>query len=154
MNVLRLLMLQHDRVEGLLVDLAQSGAGEARELALETMARGLERHFELEESRFYSAIAPRLVLVTAERFLGEHAQIRELLRGLSAEPHGPMFAEQLEALHDAVVQHVGDEEIDLFPEVKRRFGVDELDAIGEEIERLVEGEVPPPAGDEPLSPET
>jgi len=37
-------------------------------------------------------------------------------------------------------------EIELFPEVKRRFSVDELDAIGERIERALEGEgVPAPA---------
>jgi len=155
MNALRLLMIQHDRVEGLVVELAQATERESREQALEALARQVERHFDLEEAHFYSVIAPRLVLVSADRFLREHTRIRGLVRELRGEPPGLRFAELLETLHDELVQHVGDEEIDLFPEVKRRFSVDELDAIGSAIERSLEGEPPPAvAEEEPLSPDT
>ncbi len=152
MNALRFLMLQHDRIEALVVDLVQSGAGEPRERALEAMGRGLERHFDLEEEYFYSVVSPRLILVSADRFLREHARIRELIAELRAGPPSPGFSARLETLHGALVQHVGDEEIELFPEVKRRFGVDELDAIGQAIERSLEGEPAAPRGE--LSPET
>lgn len=152
MNALRLLMLQHDRIEGLVVDLVQSSAGEPRERALAVMARELERHFDLEEAHFYSVIGPRLILVSADRFLGEHARIRALIAELMAGAPGQGFAGRLETLHGALVQHVGDEEIELFPEVKRRFGVDELDEIGRAIERSLEGEPSAPRGE--LSPET
>jgi hypothetical protein len=152
MNALRLLMHQHDRIEALVVDLVQAGSGEPRERALEAMARELERHFDLEEEHFYSVVGPRLILVSADRFIHEHARIRALIAELRAGPPNPGFAGRLETLHGALVQHVGDEEIELFPEVKRRFGVDELDAIGDALERSLEGEPSAPAGE--LSPET
>lgn len=143
MDALRLLMRQHDRVEGLLVDLTQvsAGGGPGLEVALREFARELRRHFELEEVHFYAEVSDRLILVEASRFLDEHRRLLELLDNLEREPGQPSFAERLEQLHDLLVRHVSDEEIDLFPEVKRRFDVDELDALGDRLERALAGPV-------------
>ncbi|MBI5545572.1 MAG: hemerythrin domain-containing protein [Deltaproteobacteria bacterium] len=147
MNALRVLMAQHDRVEGLLVDLQQSGerGDDARLAALRAFARALRRHLEAEERFFYPAIAPKLILVEAASFLEEHAEVRAKLERL--EGVGPQGSEEFtrawEALHGALVRHVGDEEIELFPEVKRRFAVDDLDALGEQISQAFEPEPEP-----------
>jgi hemerythrin-like domain-containing protein len=154
MNALRVLMQQHDRVEGLLVDLTQASRqkGSPVEPALTEFARELRRHLHLEDTFFYSVIHGRLILITPERFLDEHRRLLELLSQLEQESATLPFGDRLEALHDLLVQHVSDEEIELFPEVKRRLSLDELDQIGERIEREVEGEPAPPLEEEPLSP--
>lgn len=148
MNALRVLMAHHDRIEALLVDLRQAAAqgSDARNAALQSLTRLLRRHLEIEESIFYPAVSPRLILVGAARFLHEHGGLRELLERLEAStaPGGPDFERAYEALHEVLVAHVGDEEVELFPEVKRRFSVDELDDLGLQIERADQGEAEPP----------
>lgn len=154
MNALRVLMGQHDRMEALLADLRQAaGRGdEVRREALQGLAREVRRHFEIEERLFYPAIGPRLILVDAARFLEEHRQVGELVDRLEAAAGGAGSDPEkaCELLHDALVAHVGDEEIELFPEVKRRFDIDELDALGEQIERAMAGEPAPTHVEEPV----
>ncbi len=146
MNALRLLQSQHDRLEGLLVDLREAAekGDAARRSALAEFLREARVHFRAEESEFYPVIAPRLILVEAAPLLAEHASLMARLDRLEAtgEAGGPDFDRAWEVLHDALVQHVGDEEIELFTEVRRRFDVDELDALGERIERWLPEEGP------------
>jgi hypothetical protein len=148
MNALRLLQTQHDRLEGLLVDLREATAkgDAARRAALGAFMREARAHFQAEESQFYPAVTPRLILVEAAPLLSEHEPLRLRLDRLEAtgEAGGPEFDQAWEALHDALVQHVSDEEIELFTEVRRRFDVDELDALGEQIERSLPREEPRP----------
>ncbi len=156
MNVLRLLMQQHDRIEGLLVDLTQAsrqGGGE-RERALAEFGREMRRHFALEEALFYSALRGRLILVEAGRFLDEHRRLEALAADLESQVGGPQFEDTLESVHGLLVQHVSDEEIELFPEVKRRLSLDELDTMGEHFERALEGEPLPPVEEPATHPET
>jgi hemerythrin superfamily protein len=152
MNALRLLMQQHDRVEGLLVDLTQASrkGGEARAGALAEFSRELRRHLIAEDAFFYAALQGRLILIGPERFQDEHRRLLELVDQLEAEAGAAGFEDRLEAIHDLLVQHVSDEEIELFPEVKRRLSVDELDALGERLERELHGE--PPVLEERLAP--
>jgi hemerythrin-like domain-containing protein len=148
MNALRALMQHHDRVEGVLVDMTQRAEQDpqARQREISEYASLLRRHMDVEEAQFYQLIAERLILVSAAPFIEQHRQIRAALHELEADVETPEFPDRLERLHELVVQHVSDEEIELFPEVKRRFSVDELDDMGERIERSMEEEeqVSPP----------
>jgi len=155
MNALRLLMSDHDKVEGTLVDLGQAmERGEAaRSEAQQEFARVLLQHLRAEEELFYSAVDGRLILVKAQRFLDEHERLRELLQAFVAEQDMAAAVRRYEELHDAVVQHVSDEEIELFPEVKRRFDMEELEQLGEKLE-LAEPPEAPELSSEPAPEET
>jgi len=155
MNALRLLMSDHDKVEGTLVDLGQAmERGEAaRSEAQQEFARVLLQHLRAEEELFYSAVDGRLILVKAQRFLDEHERLRELLQAFVAEQDMAAAVRRYEELHDAVVQHVSDEEIELFPEVKRRFDMEELEQLGEKLE-LAEHPEAPELSSEPAPEET
>ncbi|MGC4117190.1 MAG: hemerythrin domain-containing protein [Myxococcales bacterium] len=149
MNALRLLQNQHDRLEGLLVDLREAAAkGDGpRRAALAGFLKEARAHFDAEELQFYPAVKPRLILVEAAPFLDEHSPLRAKLDRLEAtgETGGAAFDEAWEAIHEALVQHVSDEEIEMFTEVRRRFDVDELDALGDRIEQALPPEGPSPA---------
>jgi hemerythrin superfamily protein len=146
-------MHQHDRVEGLVTDLSQAGerSPEARQELLRELGRELRSHLELEERYFYPLIAPRLILASADTFLEEHRRLRELFETLETEGPGPELPKRIQAVRDMVLRHLGDEEVELFQEVKRRFSVDELDELGERLEHTPQAEAFSGA---PLSPET
>lgn len=157
MNALRVLMSHHDRIEGLLVDLSQAPAP-AREALFRDLTRSLELHLEVEETVFFPIVAPRLILVKAAPFAEEHKDIREALAQMAGALSGPDFLRELEDLHDVVVRHISDEEIELFAEVKRRFDVDELDELGERIDQAMQAggqleEAPEPRAEQVLEQE-
>lgn len=160
MNALRVLMSHHDRIEGLLVDLSQA-VELAREALFRDLTRSLERHLEVEETVVFPTVAPRLILVKAAPFADEHKDIREALAQMGGTLSGPDFLRKLEELHDVVVRHISDEEIELFAEVKRRFDVDELDELGERIEQAMQAmqaggpleQRPEPHAEQELEPE-
>jgi hemerythrin-like domain-containing protein len=133
MNALRFVMSGHDRIEGLLVDLSQASPT-ARESIYGALMRAIEAHFDVEEQIFYPEVSPRLILVKADPFLAEHKEIRETAARLQGALSAPDFAHQLQELHDVLVRHISDEEIELLAEVKRRFDVDELDDLGARME--------------------
>ena len=139
-------MTQHDRLEGLLVDLreAASKGDEARCPSLAAFIKEARRHLELESAIFYPTVAPRLILVEAAPLLEEHATLHIGLDRLEAagQAGGSEFDLAWEKLHEQLVIHLSDEEIELFPEVRRRFDIDELDALGERMERSLEHESP------------
>jgi len=125
----------------------------ARSEAQQEFARVLLQHLRAEEELFYSAVDGRLILVKAQRFLDEHERLRELLQAFVAEQDMAAAVRRYEELHDAVVQHVSDEEIELFPEVKRRFDMEELEQLGEKLE-LAEPPEAPELSSEPAPEET
>jgi hemerythrin-like domain-containing protein len=133
MNALRMLMSQHDEVEGLLVDLSQAPERE-REPLLRAFARALRRHLAVEESVFFPTVAPRLILVKAAPFEADHQEIREALAQAETALGTQEFVARLDTLHEVVVRHISDEEIELFAEVKRRFMLDDLDELGTRLE--------------------
>ncbi|MFN7132158.1 MAG: hemerythrin domain-containing protein [Myxococcales bacterium] len=139
MNAIRLLLRQHDEIEALLKNLAKSDeeGPRARQEYLRLLTIALHAHLYIEEEIFYPAIAEQGVPALVERSYREHERCRELLNALKdASPE--QFMDRLRALEDAVVQHAGDEEVDLFPEVKSLFGGAELEELGARLEEARE----------------
>ena len=144
MNALRLLTAQHDRLEELSAQLGEAAAKgeEGRRSALSGFLREARQHFDVEEACFYPAVSSKLILVEAAPLLEEHQALRAALDRLEerGQVGGPELEQARKSLHEKLVQHVSEEEIELFPEVRRRFDVDALDALGERMERFLEAE--------------
>ncbi len=132
MNAIRLLLLQHDEIEALLRNLVKAdeeGPG-AREEYLRLLTVKLLAHLQIEEEIFYPAIAEQGSPALVEGSIREHEQVRELLSALREARFGEGWMAKLRALEDAFIQHAGDEEVDLFPEVKGLFGGQDLEELG------------------------
>lgn len=146
MNIFRALMAQHDRVEGLSADLCKACEYQdhSAKKILNELSNELRRHFELEEQVFYATVAPSLILVNAGGFLAEHRSLLDMLQkieSVSTAESTDSFLQEVKALESALVQHAGDEEIELFPEVKRRFDRHTLEGMGEMFQQVAIGGV-------------
>lgn len=154
MNAIRLLLRQHDEIEALLRNLAladQEGRG-ARDEYLQQLTVKLHAHLQVEEEILYPAIAEQGSPALVEPSIREHEQIRELLGALrEAGQGGAEWMERLRALEDAFVQHAGDEEVDLFPEVKGLFGNQDLDDLGVRMQESHEAFISAPFAEAPAA---
>lgn len=132
MNAVREAMRQHDAIEAELTAVVEERRSEVRARALRRLEARIAEHFAAEERELFDAVAPRLILVGCEAFREEHRRLIETIRALAARPRAPSDGE-LRALREAFVRHASDEEIELLPEVRRRFDSDELEAIGDRM---------------------
>jgi hemerythrin-like domain-containing protein len=138
MDALDLLEQQHRDVCALLSRLAEaSPVGAGSEQAFYAALRAVEAHVRVEEAYVYVACASRLgddpeVYEARE----EHLRIMEAARAALAMLHaGPRFAAVIAALRERFERHAEVEEDIVFPKLKRSLTDEELDVLGEEIER-------------------
>ena len=131
----------HDVVRELFASFEQAHAGgdEARmaELA-ETACRALDVHADVEEQIFYPAVRDRggdeLADTIAEAF-EEHHVVKVLIGELrELEASDEAFAAKFTVLRELVEHHVGEEETELFPQVRAMFDKVELLGLGRRIE--------------------
>ncbi len=143
MNIFRALMAQHDRIEGPSADLCKACEHQehSAKKILDELSGELRRHFELEEQLFYATVAPSLILVNASRFLAEHQNLLGMLQKIESESTTDSWFQEVKAFENDLVRHAGDEEIELFPEVKRRFDRGTLEGMGEMFQRIAIGEI-------------
>lgn len=137
MNAIELLETQHRDVDDLFARL-ESGAGsdKARQKLFDDVADLLAIHASIEELHFYPAVkaAAERTEETVEHSLEEHVDIkRKLSICMATSLHSDKFADRLRALKDEVQHHVKDEREQLFPQVRRIFDGDQLEALGQEM---------------------
>ncbi len=138
MDALDLLEQQHRDVCALLSRLAEaSPVGAGSEEAFYAALRAVEAHIRVEEAYVYIACASRLgddAEVREAR--DEHTRILDAVRVTLVMPRsGPRFAARIAALRERFEKHAEVEEDVVFPKLKRSLNDEELDVLGEEIER-------------------
>lgn len=136
MNAIELLENDHDKVEELFEKVkATEDTSEHRKL-FKKIKEELETHTHIEETIFYPAVKgydelEDMVLESLE----EHQQVKTLLDKLSETGDDKQFDAELKVLMEDVEHHVEEEEDEMFPEVEDVMDSDELDALGDEMQR-------------------
>lgn len=141
MNALTLLKQDHGNVEELFRRFETADVSDAEELARvrDLVVKHLSRHAVVEEQVFYPAIRARLgddKAFTVLEGLEEHHLVKLALSELEKlAPAHERFRAKFTVLVENVRHHVQEEEEELFPLVRDNFTVEELNAMGEQMEQ-------------------
>ena len=145
-----LLQRQHriaERLFGKLERAKDDGAAEA----LSELADALAAHMAIEEQIFYPAVRSSMLRRRGAKANGaakrgedlvlesfeEHAVARfELKRLVATAPTDETFHAKLKALKELILDHVEEEEDELFPMVEKVMSDGELRALGAELEQM------------------
>lgn len=157
MDAIQLLTDQHQktdaafqRYERLGKDATQERIDLAREIIDD-----LTRHAGIEEVAFYPTVKDALpdAADEIEEDLEEHQQAKELLARLDGtEPTGDDYDTTMRELIEAVRHHVQEEEQDLFPRVRQAMTAEELESLGDTLEKLMKVVPTRPHPSEPSTP--
>src|SRR5205807_10551125 len=135
MDAIELLKQDHKKVEKIFTNMEKK---EARPKLFPELDRELTIHAEIEEKIFYPAAKGAeptrdLVLESIE----EHRQIKMVLADLEqTEMRTAQWAADLKVLKEDVMHHVGEEENDLFPKVKKVLSEEQLEDLGTRMEEM------------------
>ena len=135
MDAIELLKQDHKKVEKIFADMHKK---DARAKLFPELDRELSVHAEIEEKIFYPATKEAeptrdLVLESIE----EHKQIKMVLADLEqADKSTDVWAAALKVLKEDVMHHVGEEEDELFPKVRKVLSKQQLEDLGRRMEEL------------------
>jgi hemerythrin superfamily protein len=156
MNALTLLKQDHGNVEELFHRFETAAPDDLTELARvrDLVLVHLSQHAVIEEEVFYPAIRAKLGDEQAFEVLEgleEHHVVKVTLAELEKlAPAHERFRPKMTVLIESVRHHVQEEEDDLFPKVRDAFTVEELNAMGEQMETAKQAA---PTRPHPLSPD-
>lgn len=143
MNAITLLRQDHGNVEELFRRFEELGEGDnaAKANLRDNILEQLAVHAAIEEEAFYPAIRGRVPEVNDEvlEALEEHHLVKLALNELEKlAPTNERFDAKMRVLIENVRHHVEEEEGDggLFDRVRNAFTVEELENIGESMEKL------------------
>lgn len=134
---------EHGEVSSLLKQALKASSDLERESLIAKIRVELLSHTNAEEHSVYQRLA-RLDGTSdrIERSKAEHDEIERLLEEVSElETRSSEQTEALEALREAVENHVYDEENKLFPRAQRVFTDEQERALDDEFKRLKKAEV-------------
>jgi hemerythrin superfamily protein len=133
MKATDLLKQQHRTVEALFAEIE---AGESE--ALKTLASALAAHMAIEHEFLY----PKSREVDEDAILEafeEHAIAETALkRALATDSEDESFEARVKVLKELIEHHVEEEEGELFPELEKELGSEELEALGIKMEARFE----------------
>jgi hemerythrin superfamily protein len=138
-DAIALLMADHREVEALFAQYDELAGADDRDdekmLLAAQICVALTVHTELEEALFYPAARAALKEgdqdVVDEAYV-EHAGAKQLIAEIrDATPDAPMYDAKLKVLSEYIKHHVGEEEDELFPKL-RRAALD-LEGLGREL---------------------
>ena len=157
MNAISLLKQDHGNVENLFHRFETLGPDDGREMAdvRDKIVEQLSAHAAIEEQVFYPAVAEKLGGQVGEAVLEsleEHHIVKWTLSELEKlQPTSERFHAKMTVLVESVRHHVKEEEDELFPKVREAFTVEELNELGEQLEKA---KANAPTRPHPRSPDT
>lgn len=132
-NAVDLLESQHREMEALFEQLEKAG-GEAKRKLFTEIADKLAIHATIEEQDFYPAVKAKRTEDVLLESLEEHLGIKRILADLLAmDVDDETFDAKTKVLKEQVEHHVGEEEDDLFPKVKKILDEETLIAIAQQM---------------------
>ena len=138
-NAVDMLESQHREVEELFAKLDKSDRAERKQKLFMEIADKLAVHASIEEQVFYPAVKARRTEDILLESLEEHLGIKRVLADLiDIDATDETFDAKAKVLKEQVEHHVGEEEDDLFPKVKKIFDQETLIAIAQEMTSLQE----------------
>jgi hemerythrin superfamily protein len=156
MNAISLLKQDHGNIENLFhrFETLESTDLEQKARVRDKIVEHLSVHAAIEEQYFYPAVRGKL---ESDEFavlegLEEHHVAKWTLSELERmEPSHERFDPKMTVLIESVRHHVKEEEEELFPKVREAFTVEELNDLGEKMEK---GKATAPTRPHPRTPDT
>jgi len=134
MSAIDLLESQHREVEKLFQKIEKASKGEEKMRLFEEIADKLAIHAAIEEHHFYPAVKEKRTEDILLESVEEHLVIKRTIADLLKLDVGDVqFDPKIKVLKEEVQHHVGEEENDLFPKVKKIMSADELAALEQEM---------------------
>jgi hemerythrin superfamily protein len=135
MDPIQLLVSEHRHMEKLLAEIMDAdAAGRARKLP--EAADALTAHVTVEEKPFYPAVHARRTEDILLESLEEHLSLKRVLADmLTLDIQDAQWEPKLHVLKEQLEHHHKEEETNLFPKVEKIFSHDELDELGDVMDR-------------------
>ena len=135
MDPIQLLVSEHRHMEKLLAEIMDADAASRARLFREA-ADALTAHVTVEERHFYPAVCARRTEDILLESLEEHLSLKRVLADmLTMDVGDTRWEPKLHVLKEQLEHHHKEEEQNLFPKVEKIFSRDELDALGESMQR-------------------
>jgi hypothetical protein len=144
MNAIRLLRMQHRRLEHLLAHVDDD-----RTMRLPSVLQLVEElmtHLSIEDHLFLSRVADSTGLRVDDYRESQGAVRNAMLQTVFVEEDDPAFTDRLAALRAAFAEHSRVLERDLMPLVEARVTPAELESLGERMQAFWEATVGPQPG--------
>ena len=133
-NAVDMLEGQHREVEKLFAQLEGASGKDKRARLVAEIGDKLAVHATIEERDFYPAVKAKRTEDILLESLQEHLGIKRVLADLMAtDPDDETFDAKAKVLKEQVEHHVGEEEDDLFPKVRKLFDAESLMAIAQQM---------------------
>jgi len=130
---------QHREVEDLFAKLEKADRGDRKQKLFTQIADKLAVHASIEEEAFYPAVKAKRTEDILLESLEEHLGIKRVLADLiDLDASDETFEAKTKVLQEQVEHHVGEEEDELFPKVKKIFDEETLVAIAQQMALLQE----------------
>jgi hemerythrin superfamily protein len=128
----------HRSVEALFEAFADLGEDDSGRAAIvQQIIQELDVHSRIEEEIFYPALRQAHGGDDAEvdQAYEDHQEIKAMIGDLALRnPDDPEFSTRIHELQDAVEDHVGDEEQELFADAEETLGEQALEELGSRLE--------------------
>ena len=135
MDAIALLKSQHREVETLFSKIEKAKDSRVKAELFGELADSLAGHATIEENQFYPAVRAKATEDILLESLEEHLGIKRVLADLlQLDADDETFDAKITVLKEQVEHHVGEEEKDLFPKVKKLDDEAELDALGAKMQ--------------------
>jgi hemerythrin superfamily protein len=135
MDPIQLLVSEHRRMEKLLAEIVDADA-KARARLFPDAADALTAHVTIEEKHFYPAVRARRTEDILLESLEEHLSLKRVLADmLQLGVEDAQWEPKLHVLKEQLEHHHKEEEQHLFPKVEKMFSREELDGLGDAMDR-------------------
>ena len=128
-----LLKKDHREAATMLKTLADSKPGARRRSTVSKLVGALSLHMKIEESRVYPLVAELVGREEEQEAEIEHGLARDGLAKLQELVDEPGFGAVVAMLTAGIRHHVKEEEQEIFPELKKKLGRQQLRALGDEV---------------------
>ena len=141
MDAIEMLKKEHRAVEELFEKFDSAKSGGQKRKIFEDIADALAVHAAIEEKHFYPAVKEKATEDMLLEAVEEHLEIKRVIADLlGMEASDDSFEAKVKVLKEDVEHHVGEEEKELFPKVKKLFDQGQLETIAAAMEQT-EGEL-------------
>jgi hypothetical protein len=140
-NAIELLEQQHRELDGLFEKFESTGEGahKTRERLCQQIGDALATHAELEERLFYPESKQENTEKILRQSVEEHLSLKRLLADImGAEQEDPQLQAKVRVMKEQFQHHAQEEEQELFPKVEESCSEEELEDLGDRMQRLAE----------------
>lgn len=133
LDAIALLESDHREVEALFEAFESAVDADDKQRIVAALKHALDVHTQIEEEIFYPTARTFIQDDEINEAIVEHGAAETLLRELVAmTPDDPLYAAKVEVLKEQIEHHVGEEEEDIFPEL--RESAMDIVAVGAKME--------------------